>query len=80
MPVRATARGRKWRTWGQGLLELLGLVGVLENEGVDVLGAADLELDVVHLLVLLDAGGCDIVSSNSPCRFIIPIASPWPPP
>ena len=44
------------RTWGKGLLELLGLVGVLQDESVDVTAASDLELDVVGLLVLLDTG------------------------
>ena len=43
------------------MLELLGLVGVLEHQGVQVLLAADLELDVADLLVLLDARGCLIV-------------------
>lgn len=52
------ARTQGRRTRGKRLPELLGLVGVLENEGVDVLRAADLELDVVDLLVLLDARGC----------------------
>ena len=46
------------RTRGKRLLELLGLVRVLEDKGVDVPRAADLELDVVDLLVLLDARGC----------------------
>ena len=46
------------RTWGKALLELLGLVVVLKHESVEVLLAADLELDVVGLLVLLDACGC----------------------
>ena len=32
------------RTWGQALLELLGLLGVVEREGVEVAGAPDLEL------------------------------------
>lgn len=50
------------RTRGKALLELLGLVGVLEDECVDVPGASDLELDVVDLLVLLYAGGCNTVS------------------
>ena len=50
------------RTRGQTLLELLGLVGVLKDEGVDVGGASDLELNVVDLLVLLYAGGCNTVS------------------
>lgn len=45
-------------TGRQGLLELLGLLGVLEHQGVQVLLAADLELDVLGLLVLLDARGC----------------------
>lgn len=45
-------------TGGEALLELLGLVGVLKNQGVEVLLASDLELDVVGLLVLLDPGGC----------------------
>lgn len=45
-------------TGGKALLELLGLVGVLENQGVEVLLAADLELDVVGLLALLDPRGC----------------------
>jgi hypothetical protein len=45
-------------TGGKALLELLGLVVVLENQGVEVLLAADLELNVVGLLVLLDPGGC----------------------
>lgn len=45
-------------TRGQTLLKLLGLVGILEDKGVHVLRAADLELDVVDLLVLLYACGC----------------------
>lgn len=48
------------RTGGQALLELLGLLGVLEHQGVEVLLAADLELDVADLLVLLDPGGCSV--------------------
>jgi predicted transcriptional regulator with HTH domain len=68
-PVEATLDGvRVWRglgerTRGKRLLELLGLVGVLEDEGVDVPRAADLELDVVDLLVLLDARGCHTLAS-----------------
>lgn len=46
------------RTRRQGLLELLGLLGVLQGQGVQVLGASDLELDQGVLLVLLDPGGC----------------------
>jgi hypothetical protein len=45
---------------GQALLELLGLVVVLQDEGVEVLLTADLELDVVGLLALLDARGGSI--------------------
>lgn len=49
-----------YRTGGKALLQLLGLVGVLENKGVKVLLAADLELDALGLLVLLDARSCKI--------------------
>lgn len=35
------------RTWRERLLELVGLVGVVDAEGVEVLGAAHLELDGV---------------------------------
>lgn len=41
----------------KGLLKLLGLVVVLQHQGVEVLLASDLELDVVGLLVLLDPRG-----------------------
>lgn len=41
----------------KGLLQLLGLVVVLQHQGVEVLLASDLELDVVGLLVLLDPRG-----------------------
>lgn len=49
--------GKSSHTGRQALLQLLGLVGVLEHQGVQVLLAADLELDVVGLLVLLDPRG-----------------------
>lgn len=39
------------------LLELLGLVVVLEDKGVDVTRASDLELDL-GVAGLLDAGSC----------------------
>merc|ERR1712137_842993 len=42
---------------GQGLLELVGLVGVSNAEGVEVLGAADLELGHVARLLDLDGPG-----------------------
>jgi hypothetical protein len=48
------------RTGRQRLLELLGLLGVLQGQGVQVLRASDLELDQGALLVLLDPGGCRI--------------------
>ena len=48
------------RTWRQTLLELLGLIRVLEHERVDEARGPDLELDVVGLGVLLYAGGCSI--------------------
>jgi hypothetical protein len=48
------------RTWRQTLLELLGLIRVLEHERVDEARGPDLELDVVGLGVLLYAGGCRI--------------------
>lgn len=54
------SRDRVWwesRTGGQRLLELLGLLGVLQGQRVQVLGASDLELDQRGLLVLLDPGG-----------------------
>jgi hypothetical protein len=49
----------------EGLLQLLGLVIVLEHQGVEVLLASDLELDVVGLLVLLDPRGCNYVSRGN---------------
>jgi hypothetical protein len=39
-----------WRTGRKRLLELLGLVGVLKDEGVEVSAAADLELDLRRTL------------------------------
>lgn len=43
-------------TWRQGLLELLGLLLVCDDQGVQVPAAAHLELYIV--LVLLDLYGC----------------------
>lgn len=48
-------------TWGQGLLQLLGLLLVCDDEGVQVPAATHLELDII--LVLLDLYGCG--SSNN---------------
>ena len=53
------------RTWWERLLELLGLVRVLENKRVDESVAADLELDVAGLFVLLYPGSCGAVSRNT---------------
>ena len=51
------------------MLELLGAVRVLEDEGVQVLLASDLELDLVVLLVLLYPRSCHShVSPASPSR------------
>jgi hypothetical protein len=44
-------------TGRKGLLELLGLVAVLKDKGVELAAAADLELDLL-VGVLLHARGC----------------------
>jgi hypothetical protein len=46
---------------GKALLQLVGLVAVLEDKGVEVSLASDLELDVLGLLVLLDARGRSVL-------------------
>lgn len=51
------------RTRGKRLLELLGLVLVLEDEGVKVAVAADLELDLLGA-GLLDAGSCEFIQKS----------------
>ena len=55
------ARSKYWAimlTWRERLPQLLGLVGVLEDEGVEVGLAADLELGLAGDTVLLDARSC----------------------
>lgn len=54
---------RRWglRTGREALSKLLGLVGVLQDEGVQVSRASDLELGLRGLGVLLDPGGCEII-------------------
>ena len=50
---------RWWkRTWWERLLELLNLLGILQDQGVEVSLASDLELDLGGLLVALDACSC----------------------
>jgi hypothetical protein len=56
-------------TWGKRLLQLLGLVLVLEDEGVEVAVAADLELDLLGR-GLLDAGSCLLRNSKSVFWFL----------
>lgn len=64
------------RTWGQALLELVGLVGVLQDKGVDEAVASDLELDLLGRTVALDAGSCKkrkpIVSIHAIPSLILP--------
>ena len=57
-------------TWGKRLLQLLGLVLVLEDEGVEVAVAADLELDLLGR-GLLDAGSCLLRNSKSVVWFLL---------
>lgn len=52
------------RTRGEALLELLGLLRILEDKGVQVPLAADLELDLLGALVLLNARGCVVQLSE----------------
>jgi hypothetical protein len=56
---KAGYRGEGRRTGGKALLQLLGLVRVLQDKGVQVPLAADLELDLLGVGVLLDPGGCN---------------------
>ena len=58
-----------WRILGctgwKGLLQLLGLVGVLEGESVEISLASDLELGLVGGLVLLYPGSCITTCQNA---------------
>jgi hypothetical protein len=45
------------RTRRQALLQLVGLVGILQDEGVQEAVAADLELGLVGRAAALDPGG-----------------------
>lgn len=65
--------GRR-HTRGKGLLKLLGLVAVLEDQRVELLGASDLELGLRRPGGLLDPGGCSQRKCQNPIapkyRFI----------
>lgn len=52
---------RPYRTRRKALLELVGLVGVLEDKSVQESVAADLELGLAGLAVTLDPGGYIII-------------------
>ena len=54
---RSKSQGKGLHTGRKGLLQLLGLVAVLEDKGVEVVAAADLELDLL-VGVLLHAHSC----------------------
>ena len=57
MDSRSKSQGKGLHTGRKGLLQLLGLVAVLEDKGVEVVAAADLELDLL-VGVLLHAHSC----------------------
>ena len=54
--------------------QLLGLLGILDDESVEVTLAADLELDDLGSLGLLYAGSCFAVSLCVPPNFSIPLS------
>lgn len=54
-PIKDQSLSSSPRTWGERLLELVGLVSVLHSQGVKVAMASDLELG--HLARLLDLDG-----------------------
>jgi hypothetical protein len=62
---------RSKRTRRQALLELVGLVRILENESVQEAVAADLELGLAGLAAALDAGGYSPVSLFCLVEFLI---------
>ena len=51
--------------WGQALLKLVGLVGVLQDQRVEEAVASDLELDLLGLAVALNAGGGGILAPGN---------------
>lgn len=65
------------QSWRQRLNQLLGLTGVVDNQGVQVSGTSDLELGLsesltglVQLLVDLDGGGLNVGSSGQFQEFL----------
>lgn len=51
------------QAWWERLLKLVGLLRVLEDKGVEVALAADLELDSSGLLALLDASRAGVLAA-----------------
>ena len=67
-----TSQGKGLHTGRKGLLQLLGLVAVLEDKGVEVVAAADLELDLL-VGVLLHAHSCKTRSISQMFTTALPI-------
>ena len=61
-------------TGREGLLELVGLVAVLEDKGVELAAAADLELDLL-VGVLLHARSCYKTWKSAKYSIFLPIHS-----
>ena len=51
-------------TWGEGLLELVCLLGIVNAKGVQVSGATDLELDIIFSLLDIDRALRDAMMFN----------------
>jgi len=51
------------QSWGEGLTQLFGLLGILDNKGVQVARASDLELDILG--ILLNASGLGVLSAGN---------------
>ena len=71
VPVVGSASGSRsavqgYRTGRKGLLELLGLIAVLKDKGVELAAAADLELDLL-VGVLLHARSCKNTFNQPKC-------------
>lgn len=60
------------------MLQLLGLLLILQDESVDVSLAADLELDLGGLLATLYAGRCILISPCPSNIFNCPVRNPFP--